>query len=187
MSSRLPPSESSSARPPLHPIFQNSSSKLAISKKHARSPSPVAVRRPGPPLLGLDESGSSLTGLDESKSANAGPTASDPPPAPIPAATPPPHWVQSVPRSAWRLAIRRLQVGYIQKSGQGYPAAQVNATGCVLAQKKPNRILNGYVQATPVVEVGKRGLRGDVSASERPHGAHRIVVLLHHRYVVTSC
>lgn len=105
--------------------------------------------------------------------------AAPPFPAPPPAPT---HWVEDVPRSRWEAALGRLVDGYVDKSGSGYPAAATNGLGCLLGQKGTNRLENGYLQVTPVVPVGAGRARrgGERKEREKPFGAHRVAVLLHH-------
>jgi hypothetical protein len=37
-----------------------------------------------------------------------------------------------------KATLKRLREGYMDRSGQAYPPAQTNETGCVLVQKEPN-------------------------------------------------
>ena len=119
---------------------------------------------------------------------------------PAPAAAIPAHWVLEVPKSRWQAAIDRLTLGYRDKSGSSYPAASTNSTNCTLGNKGANRLENGYLQVyvsnllscylvltdnqiQPVVEERKRAKKGEAKkVKDKPYGAHRVVVLLHHRY-----
>lgn len=75
-----------------------------------------------------------------------------------------------------RATISRLVEGYKDKSGSNYPKASINLSGCLLAQKPPNRAENGYVQIAPL-STGNRGTKGIRTAKPKPQNAHRLVVI----------
>lgn len=77
-----------------------------------------------------------------------------------------------------RDTLRRLEAGYVDKSGSGYPAAVRTPSGCLLAQKPPNRADNGYIQIAPI-STATRGLAGSRAIKQMPQNAHRLVVIGH--------
>lgn len=99
-----------------------------------------------------------LAPLSENRKRTASPLASarpsqapriDPPIPAESALSPTPktqHWVEEIAPRRWAAALDRLIKGYADKSGFSYPPATTNLIGCLLAQKGPNRVENGYIQ-----------------------------------------
>lgn len=106
--------------------------------------------------------------------------------AALPSLSPPPPAQKALSKTAQqllavspevaRITLQRLKDGYTQKSGAGYPAMKMNAAGCWLAQKGANRADNGYIQVSPVVLSGGRGVAGAHKEVVLPQGAHRMAV-----------
>lgn len=81
-----------------------------------------------------------------------------------------------VPSSLAAKTIQRLIDGYRDKSGSSYPSAISNLRGCLLAQKKPNRAENGYIQIAPI-STSPRGLAGSSSKGPIAQIASRLVII----------
>ncbi|KAM3425882.1 hypothetical protein MY4824_010140, partial [Beauveria thailandica] len=75
---------------------------------------------------------------------------------------------------------KRLVNGYTDKSNSGYEPAVREENGCLLAQKAPNRDVNGYVQIAPIVPtLGLRSRNGQRKQKPMPQNAHRLAVVAH--------
>jgi hypothetical protein len=114
--------------------------------------------------------------------------------------------LRKVSRAQALATLDRLAAGYKDKSGQGYAAARRDAKGCLLAQKKTNRVDNGYIQIAPLTIVNietvivindsdddeplvqstsyslaprSRGQNGQTKGKTVAQNAHRLVVIAH--------
>lgn len=73
--------------------------------------------------------------------------------------------------------LKRLRLGYTDKSGSRYSAATRMPNNCLLAQKGKNRDNDtGYIQIAPI-STNTRGLAGSKNDNLQSQNAHRLVVM----------
>ena len=89
--------------------------------------------------------------------------------------------LEGVSKDSALATVKRLVDGHKDKSGAGYGPAIRDSRGCLVAQKKPNRAENGYIQIKPISSNtrGKAGSTAKASRTGNGPGAHRLVVLAH--------